>query len=226
VKLEELDNEETVSLITDVIGNFLDVQLDAANFNDPPALIPMSGIVDPVTIDTRIDEAFDLEPFVIGSIKRFANINSGSNYINRVFAVALDPIMSNFDVYNQIITLDNISATFEVGSIITQNGISGKILRITGNTIFVLPYSYYGFEKAPITFGGKTYNPISISRDYSSKKIGFKGNKAFLPSKVCQVCGKEMTWRKSWAKNWEEVKYCSDTCRAKKSTTSTAEVKL
>ncbi|QWE10182.1 DUF2256 domain-containing protein [Polynucleobacter sp. es-EL-1] len=59
-----------------------------------------------------------------------------------------------------------------------------------------------------------------------SKKIGFKGNKAFLPSKVCQVCGKEMTWRKSWAKNWEEVKYCSDACRAKKSTTSTAGVKL
>jgi len=84
--------------------------------------------------------------------------------------------MSNFDVYNQIITLDNISATFEVGSIITQNGISGKILRITGNTIFVLPYSYYGFEKAPITFGGKTYNPISISRDYSSKKIGFNAS--------------------------------------------------
>lgn len=176
VKLDELDNEETVSLITDVISNFLDVQLDAADFNDPPAIISMSGIADPVTIDTRLDEAFDLEPFVIGSIKRFANINPGADYINRVFAVALDPIMSNFDVYNQIITLENISATFEVGSIITQNGVSGKILRIIGNTIFVLPYSYYGFEKAPITFAGKTYNPISISRDYSSKKLGFNAS--------------------------------------------------
>jgi hypothetical protein len=176
VKLEELDNEETVSLITDVIGNFLDVQLDAANFNDPPALIPMSGIVDPVTVDTRIDEAFDFEPFVIGSIKRFINVNPGADYINKVFAVALDPVMSNFDVYNQIITLDNISATFEVGSIITQNGVSGKILRITGNTLFVLPYSYYGFQNAPITFNGVNYNPISISRDYSSEKLGFNAD--------------------------------------------------
>ena len=33
----------------------------------------------------------------------------------------------------------------------------------------------------------------------------FKGNKSFLPSKVCVVCKKEMTWRKSWAKNWESV---------------------
>ena len=46
--------------------------------------------------------------------------------------------------------------------------------------------------------------------------MGFKGNKASLPSKICIVCGREMTWRKSWAKNWDEVKYCSDACRAKK----------
>ena len=176
VKLEELDNEETVSLITDVISNYLDVQLDAADFNDSPALVPMSGIADPVTINTRLDEAFDLEPFVIGSIKRFANINPGTDYINRVFAIALDPLMSNFDVYNQIITLENISTAFEVGSIITQNGISGKILRITGNTLFVLPYSYYGFANAPITFNGINYTPISVSRDYSSKKLGFNAS--------------------------------------------------
>jgi len=31
-----------------------------------------------------------------------------------------------------------------------------------------------------------------------------------------------MTWRKSWAKNWDEVKYCSDACRSKKTTTNTA----
>ena len=47
-------------------------------------------------------------------------------------------------------------------------------------------------------------------------KIGFRGNKAALPSKPCVACGRDMTWRKSWAKNWAEVKYCSDACRAKK----------
>jgi hypothetical protein len=41
----------------------------------------------------------------------------------------------------------------------------------------------------------------------------FKGNKARLPSKTCQACQREMTWRKAWAKNWDEVKYCSDACR-------------
>jgi hypothetical protein len=45
------------------------------------------------------------------------------------------------------------------------------------------------------------------------KQQSFKGNKSYLPSKPCTVCGKEMTWRKSWAKNWDDVKYCSDACR-------------
>lgn len=37
--------------------------------------------------------------------------------------------------------------------------------------------------------------------------------KAELPIKVCLVCNKPFQWRKKWAKNWEEVKYCSERCR-------------
>jgi hypothetical protein len=37
-----------------------------------------------------------------------------------------------------------------------------------------------------------------------------------IESKVCLVCGRTMQWRKSWAKNWDEVKYCSDGCRKQK----------
>jgi hypothetical protein len=37
-----------------------------------------------------------------------------------------------------------------------------------------------------------------------------------LPSKICTVCGKPMTWRKKWAKVWHEVKYCSERCRRKR----------
>ncbi|MGY8905259.1 MAG: DUF2256 domain-containing protein [Burkholderiales bacterium] len=52
----------------------------------------------------------------------------------------------------------------------------------------------------------------------NSLKNDFKGNKSSLPSKPCLACGRPMTWRKAWAKNWEQVRYCSDTCRAKKTT--------
>lgn len=42
---------------------------------------------------------------------------------------------------------------------------------------------------------------------------GHRGNKAHLPTKPCLACGRPMSWRKAWAKNWDEVKYCSERCR-------------
>jgi hypothetical protein len=52
----------------------------------------------------------------------------------------------------------------------------------------------------------------------------FKGNKATLPSKPCAQCQRPMTWRRAWAKNWAEVKYCSERCRndAKRGAAGTA----
>jgi len=41
----------------------------------------------------------------------------------------------------------------------------------------------------------------------------FRGNKMALPSKPCVACGRAMSWRKRWARNWAEVKYCSEACR-------------
>ena len=40
-----------------------------------------------------------------------------------------------------------------------------------------------------------------------------RGNTAALPSKPFMACGRPMSWRRRWARNWDEVKYCSDACR-------------
>ena len=34
--------------------------------------------------------------------------------------------------------------------------------------------------------------------------------------KTCASCGRMMEPRKKWAKNWDQVKYCSDRCRKMK----------
>ena len=34
--------------------------------------------------------------------------------------------------------------------------------------------------------------------------------------KTCQACGRTIQWRKKWAKNWDQVKWCSDRCRRQK----------
>ncbi|WP_461134753.1 DUF2256 domain-containing protein [Spirosoma lituiforme] len=38
--------------------------------------------------------------------------------------------------------------------------------------------------------------------------------KADLPTKICPVCNRPFAWRKKWERDWENVVYCSDACRA------------
>jgi hypothetical protein len=34
-----------------------------------------------------------------------------------------------------------------------------------------------------------------------------------LPVKMCTACGRPFAWRKKWAKDWDQVKTCSDRCK-------------
>ncbi|MDO9490351.1 MAG: DUF2256 domain-containing protein [Sphingomonadaceae bacterium] len=40
--------------------------------------------------------------------------------------------------------------------------------------------------------------------------------KLTLPEKICLRCQRPFAWRKKWARDWEQVKYCSDRCRSAK----------
>ncbi|MEQ9671135.1 DUF2256 domain-containing protein [Coleofasciculus sp. G2-EDA-02] len=45
-------------------------------------------------------------------------------------------------------------------------------------------------------------------------------SKSDLPTKICPVCERPFTWRKKWAKCWDNVKFCSERCRRRKSQAS------
>jgi hypothetical protein len=47
-----------------------------------------------------------------------------------------------------------------------------------------------------------------------------KGDDAPVDEKACAVCGRRITWRKSWARDWEQVRYCSTGCRRRGLTAS------
>ena len=34
-----------------------------------------------------------------------------------------------------------------------------------------------------------------------------------LPEKICVSCGLPFRWRRKWARDWDNVKYCSRRCR-------------
>lgn len=38
--------------------------------------------------------------------------------------------------------------------------------------------------------------------------------KSDLPTKTCPVCGRPFAWRRKWARDWDQVRYCSDRCRS------------
>lgn len=42
--------------------------------------------------------------------------------------------------------------------------------------------------------------------------------KGDLPSEICAGCGLAFVWRKKWARDWAEVKFCSDRCRSVRGT--------
>ena len=173
-----LENIETVSLITDSIADFLNVAINSTNYNTvPPAIRPMSGTADPVTLSTALEDAFDLTPFEIGSIKELLNVDEGVNYTNDVWAIARDEVMRKYDRFEQIIVLENLPGNFSVGETIegSSTGRTGTITGIftSGNYIKVRPYSYYGFTKDDdVIYKGITYNTSYVSRDYDGEKIG------------------------------------------------------
>ncbi|PFG58540.1 hypothetical protein ATG66_1092 [Vibrio sp. ES.051] len=43
-----------------------------------------------------------------------------------------------------------------------------------------------------------------------------KGFKAKLAMKICPVCQRPFSWRKKWARNWNDIVYCSERCRRSK----------
>ena len=48
-------------------------------------------------------------------------------------------------------------------------------------------------------------------------KVGGKGRPpSQRPSKVCPVCQRPFSWRKKWARVWDQVIYCSERCRQRR----------
>ena len=85
--------------------------------------------------------------------------------------------MIAFDRYEQILVLEEFSATFSVGERIAQpsTGVEGIITAIDSdnNSLYVTPFAYYGFNTTgDITHKGNTYNVLAAERNYNSAPFG------------------------------------------------------
>ncbi|MGX9962908.1 DUF2256 domain-containing protein [Roseomonas sp. F4] len=45
-----------------------------------------------------------------------------------------------------------------------------------------------------------------------------------LPEKICAACARPFAWRRKWARDWAEVRFCSDACRSGRREAAVAKV--
>jgi hypothetical protein len=190
-EVAELTNAQTVSIITDVISNFLDVELDDLNYNNE-ALQPFSG-ANTVFIDTPLNEAFEPETFEIGTISKLKSINPGSNYQGDAFILVKEPLFSSFNLKNQILTITPTNVNFLVGDIVTQERemlsfegmpetitVKGQVVAVSETNLFVKSLTFQRFVTSPPTVFKQgipiAVSVVAVSDDQNSVQAGLNAN--------------------------------------------------
>ncbi len=59
--------------------------------------------------------------------------------------------------------------------------------------------------------------PDRIEHRWAHELVPVPRSSATIPEpKTCVACGRTITWRKKWERDWDAVKYCSKSCRRAK----------
>lgn len=184
-QIGNISNIQTISIITDIIDDFVDVALDSSDYSTvPPASMPMTG-TGPITLATTLANAFVPQTFSIGTITSLTGVDPGADYVNDVFVFARENTISRFDLANQVITYDPLTGVvIEAGDILLQNNpagnttnmdIKGIVKSRSGNSIEVTQLSFEGFTTSNTMFVSGVSSPITITniqRNYDSLPMG------------------------------------------------------
>jgi hypothetical protein len=176
----ELNDIETVTFITDLIGDFIEVPLDSSNYG-------MSG-PGQETLNTTLRDAFTPKTLEIGSITKLKVIDNGRDYKNDVKSLLRQPDIIKFDKRDIGIVFDSTDFLLTQGDIITQQieiedltyqtdrvpyTVKAEYLRREGNTFYFRQKSFYDFDNDfPIIIKNNQYNIITIVKDFSELPMG------------------------------------------------------
>ena len=188
-----ITNTEVITIITDIIGEFTNVNLSSLNYSAvPPALSPMSGTtVNGIipNLNTTLNNAFIPQEFTIGELETLSNINPGLFYQNDIFVIAKENLLSRFNYTNQILKIqpaqgviisegDFITQTRNIQDfygVISEATIKGEVVRVVGNNIYVKQKTFEPFAISASIFKSNSTIPITVisrSRDRSSRPLG------------------------------------------------------
>lgn len=202
---------ERITIITDLIKNYIDVPLDSSNYSalEPigRALLPMSGTrrngIIP-TAATPLNVAFVPETFDIGTIAKLVEINPGSRYFSDVFVLARENIISRFSIRNQVLRIIQAEGiVLFIGDILTQKKmiktfegniiettVRGRVVNTVGNEIYITQLTFESFIVSNPIFKVGSDTPITVvsrSRDPASRPLGLNAD---IDANVETVSGK------------------------------------
>lgn len=188
-----IENTETITIITDLIENYLNVPLNSSNYSlIPPAELEMSGTrVNGIvpTLNTPLNEAFVPETFTVGSIATLTGINPGLDHVSDAFVLARENLLGRFNLQDQIlnvfipagVVLFEKDFVFQTKMVENFDGINeevvakGQIVKVEGNNITVKQLTFESFvTNEPMFKEGSTIAIIvnSRSRDFNSLPLG------------------------------------------------------
>ena len=176
-EIETITNTETISIITDVIGNFVSVQLNSSNYG-------MSG-PGAETLSTALEDAFTPTSYTIGEIGSINILDSGVDYASDVRSYISFDTIRNFDKLDYKIRFENLDINLVLNEPITQqvevdlfgaNTVNytakAEFLRRDGDDYYFQQKSYFDIEDAPVKIRNVDYAIESIQRDQSSLRAG------------------------------------------------------
>ena len=184
-RIGSITDTETVSFIPDVIGDFLDVQLE--NQTNPAFTnYGMSG-AGFENLNTTLLDAFDPVTYIIGSIDSLVVTNNGQGYQADVKSLITQTEVAKYDRRDMGILFESPTFVIQAGDIMTQTiqveqfetgqfddyTVKAKFLRREGDVFYFRPNSFYQFDAdLPISFRGESYNVLRIVADDNSLPIG------------------------------------------------------
>jgi len=211
-KIGTIANTEDIIIITDIIGEFVNVNLSSLNYSAiPPADEQMSGTrVNGIipNINTQLNQAFVPEKFTIGELATLTDINPGTEYLNDIFVIAKENLLSRFNYTNQILKIQPTQGVIiSEGDFITQTKtiedfygvvsdtiVKGEVVKVVGNNIFVKQKTFEPFIITRSIFKVGSTIPVTVisrSRDRSTRPLGLNafidGTASFTQGKIDEL---------------------------------------
>jgi hypothetical protein len=183
-ELGSFTNRETIQLIPDIVGDFINVPLNSQNYG-------MSG-PGLENIDTKLKDAFRVDEYEIGSISRLRVLDTGTNYVNNVRVIATfdkvasydfrdigllfdrgDFIISPGDVMQQTILIEDLTYNTDIYPTGFRPYISKvEFLRRDGDVFYFRPITFFQPRPGPLEFRGRDLEITFVLEDADSPPMG------------------------------------------------------